>query len=64
MSKHNIKKAERQRKKHQLREQARNRTISSYISPGFPAERIGVPAAGARWIGQMIAPLFRPRKRW
>jgi hypothetical protein len=64
MPKRDIKKAERRHKKRQLQERARKRTTSTHISPGFPAEQIGAPAAGASWIGQKIAAFLRPRKRW
>jgi len=59
----NSKKAERRQKKKQRWKQNQSRMNAQPIPPGFPAEQIGVPAAGANWLGQKVAALFKPRRR-
>jgi hypothetical protein len=66
MSKPSEKKALRQRRKNQQRKthQPHKRGIqhsSSLLTPDFPAERVGAPAAGASWIGKKIAAFLRIR---
>lgn len=48
----------RQRKFHQ---ENKHITQNSSISPNFPAERIGAPAAGASWLGRKVASLLKIR---
>ncbi len=63
MPTHNSKKAERRQKKKQRRKQNQRQVNVQPIPPRFPTEQIGAPAAGASWLGQKVAALFKSRRR-
>lgn len=67
MSKPSQKKTTRHNRKYKQKKAAtknwKNTRYNPSITPDFPAERDGVPAAGASWIGQKMASFLRIRSR-